>query len=184
VRKAYLVLWLGSAQHPASARNGRKKSQRTNGLLAIELITAACFFAAQARTTAESVAAYLADLSRDLQALGYEQVTLYLARNSTHRAKMQQQYAALTADLPIKMRFVHFAAYSPALNVVEYGIHWFRPHSLHHQSCHQRLVEVEDRLAGVVKQGIFTPEQIINILSHIEGLFSDKQNKGLSPERE
>lgn len=123
----------------------------------------------------------MAELATELQTHGYEQVTLYLDRNTTHLQKMQTSYHQQTAHLRIQIRFVHFAAYSPALNLVEYAIHWLRQHSLHHACCSQRLAQVNERLAEVVKGGIFTAEQIINILVHIENLVSDKQKQSLSP---
>jgi len=144
-------------------------------------VSAECYFSALERANAESVAAYLAQLATELQTQGYEQVTLYLDPDTTHLQKMQISYRQQTAHLAIQMRFVHFAAYSPALNLAEYAIHWLRQHSLHHACCSQRLAQVKERLAAVIKGGIFTAEQIVNILVHIEQLVSDKQKQNLSP---
>lgn len=94
---------------------------------------------------------------------------------------MQASYHQPTTHLKIQMRFVHFSAYSPALNLVAYAIHWLGQHRLPHSCCSQRLAPVKERLAEVVKGGIFTAEQIINLLVHIENLVSDKQKKSLSP---
>jgi transposase len=127
------------------------------------------------------VAAYLAEVAHQLHAQGYSRVTLFLDRNPTHLQAMQTAYEQLTADLPLRMRFVHFAPYSPTLNLVEYGIHWLRQRYLHQADCGQSLAEVGERLVRGVSQGIFSTEQIVNILVHIEALVENKQNSNLSP---
>jgi len=152
-----------------------------NGLLAINLLRAACFFSTVDRANAKAVAAYMAELAQDLQAQGYSRVTLFLDRNPTHLQAMQAAYEQLRAPLVLRMRFVDFAPYSPALNLVEYGIHWLRQTYLHQADCGQSLLEVRERLEAGVGRGIFNTEQITNILVHIERLIEDKQTAKLSP---
>lgn len=124
----------------------------------------------------------MADLALALQQRGYRSVSLYFDRNTTHLTRMRTEYARLSKDLSIQMRFIHLSAYSPALNPVEYVIHWIRQHSLHHASSRQTLDEVKDRLVDLLHhQVVFSKEQLINLLVHIEKLVIDKQKCNLSP---
>jgi transposase len=128
------------------------------------------------------VARYVFELATDLQARGYRQVSLYLDRNPTHLKRMQTEYARLSAALTIELRFVHFSPYSPGLNPVEYAIHWLRQRHLHHADRSQCLAEVKARLvASVNYQQVFSTEQLVNILVHIEELVIAKQNNNHSP---
>ena len=128
------------------------------------------------------VAQYMVELAGDLQQRGYEQVSVYLDCNTTHLKRMQTAYGILSKELTIQMRFVHFAAYSPALNPVEYAIHWIRQHSLHQATCRQCLTEVNQRLTNLLDhQVVLSQVQLVNILVHIEKLVEDKQKHSLSP---
>ena len=127
----------------------------------------------------------MVELAGDLQQRGYEQVSVYLDRNTTHLKRMQTTYANLSKELTIQMHFVHFAAYSPALNPVEYAIHWIRQRSLHQADCGQCLADVKQRLMGLLDhQVVLSQAQLINILVHIEKLIMDKNKHNLSPYRE
>jgi hypothetical protein len=151
-------------------------------LLGIELVSAECFFSATPKADALVIAQYMADLALSLQQRGYEQVDVYLDRNTTHLVKMQTAYGELSAGFHIHMRFLHFAAYSPALNPVEYLIHWTRQRYLHHGNCRQWLAEVKARLvAALDEQIVLSSDQLINLLVHIEKLVVDKQKPNLSP---
>lgn len=153
-----------------------------NGLLAIDLFSAECFFAAEAKADALVVARYVFELATDLQTRGYGKVCLYLDRNPTHLKRMQTEYARLSAGLTIQLRFVHFSPYSPGLNPVEYAIHWIRQRHLHHADRSQCLTQVKARLLALVNhQQVFSQEQLVNILAHIESLVVAKQNNNHSP---
>ena len=124
----------------------------------------------------------MADLATHFAAGGYQKVSVFLDRNSTHLTKMKDAYAGLTSGLAIEMRFIHFAPYSPALNPVEYLIHWIRQHSLHHADCKQTLAEVKQRLTSLLDhQIVLSQDQLVNILSHIEQLVVAKQKPAFSP---
>ena len=124
----------------------------------------------------------MADLARHYNSLGYTKLSVFLDRNSTHLVKMQTHYQTLTTDLGLSMAFIHFPAYSPALNLVEYLIHWVRQHSLHHADCKQDLEEVKTRLMALLDHKVVLSHiQLVNILSHIEKLIGDKQKINLSP---
>lgn len=141
-----------------------------------------CFFSALAQANAVSIAEYMADLARYYQELGYVKLVVFLDRNSTHLLKMRTQYQKLSSGFSVAVEFVHFATYSPALNPVEYLIHWVRQHSLHQADCKQTLAEVKQRLVSLLDhKSIFSFDQVVNILSHIERLVEGKQKVNLSP---
>ena len=127
----------------------------------------------------------MADLAGHYASLGYVKLRVFLDRNSTHLVKMRTHYESLSAGLGLVLEFVHFPAYSPALNPVEYLIHWVRQHSLHHADCRQNLVEVKARLMALLdRQIVLSTAQLENILVYIEKLIKDKQKINLSPKRE
>lgn len=141
-----------------------------------------CFFSALAQANAQTVAEYMADLGGHYASLGYVKLSVFLDRNSTHLVKMRTHYQALSAGQGLQIEFIHFAPYSPALNPVEYLIHWVRQKSLHHANCKQNLGEVKERLMALLNhQKVLSQEQLINILVHIENLIEDKQKSNLSP---
>ena len=141
-----------------------------------------CFFSALAQANAVSVAEYMADLARYYQALGYVKLIIFLDRNSTHLLKMRTHYQELSSGFSLTVEFVHFAPYSPALNPVEYLIHWIHQRSLHQADCKQTLVEVKQRLISLLDhKSIFSFDQVVNILLHVEKLIGDKKKANLSP---
>lgn len=146
------------------------------------MFSAECFFSALPKVDAHKVAEYMADLAGHYASLGYVKLSVFLDRNSTHLVKMRTHYESLSAGLGLAMEFVHFPAYSPALNLVEYLIHWVRQHSLHHADCKQTLAEVETRLMGLLDhQVVLSCAQLTNLLAHIEKIVEDKQKINLSP---
>ncbi len=145
-------------------------------------MSAECFFSAVPKADALVIAQYMADLALNLQQRGYQHVRVYLDRNTTHLVRMQTAYAELSAGLSIQTRFIHFAAYSPALNPVEYMIHWIRQRYLHHADSRQSLSDVKARLvAALDQQVVLSSDQLVNLLVHIEKLIKDKQKPNLSP---
>ena len=119
----------------------------------------------------QQIAEYFADLATQYQARGYDKLDVFLDRNTAHKAKMQNIYASLTAQLQIQVNFHLMAPYSPALNLVEYAIHLIRVKALHHADCKKSLPEFETYIKELCDdQKILTKEQIVNILQHIESL--------------
>jgi hypothetical protein len=143
------------------------------------------FFYGSSWVDSELVAGYFIDVAEQLQAKGYERVTVLLDRHSTHKGRMQEQFWVWYADagLQIGVEFVHYAAYSPWMNLVEYVIHWLRQSQLHHAPFGQTLGEVKSRLIGFLDtHRPFSGEQIINILCHIEAQLAERIKKcNLSP---
>ncbi len=129
----------------------------------------AWYFTSFAQATAVVVAQYMVDLAGQLLAQGYKRVSVYLDGNATHRQAMRKAYTELSHGLGIEVDFVHFAPYSPWMNVVEYGIHWLRQRYLHQADSDQTLADVEARLTrALATHQLLTADQVINILSHIE----------------
>ena len=119
----------------------------------------------------QQIAEYFADLAARYQAQGYDRLAVFLDRNTAHKAKMQNIYASLTAQLQIQVKFHLMAPYSPALNLVEYAIHLIPLKVLHHADCKKNLSGFETYIKELCdNQKILTKEQIINILEHIESL--------------
>jgi DDE superfamily endonuclease len=171
VRKAYILLRLGGKEYPPQIHHQRKKSERTNGLLAVELFSGDCVFQATKIARSEEIAQYFADLARNYEERGLEKIDIFLDRNPTHKAKMQSLFASLTEDLTIKTTFRLMASYSPKLNLVEYAIHLIRQKVLHHADCKTCLAEFESYIKELCdNKKILSKEQIINILQHIESL--------------
>jgi len=151
------------------------------------MLSAEVFF--QASETAQSldIARYFADLIRRYDARGCARLDIFFDRNTTHRQKMQGLLAELLAQdeiqTTIAVEFHLMPAYSPKLNLVEYAIHQVRLQVLHHADCKHSLPHFIERIKTVCSAGaIFSKEQIINIVGHIESLVLNSTNQ--SPERE
>ncbi len=139
-----------------------------------------CYFYGSPVASSDVVGAYLVDVARILEQKGYQQATILLDRHSTHQAKMKAHFRAccVQAGLLIEVNFVHFAAYSPWMNLVEYAIHLLRQRQLHHSSHKQDLAAVEARLdAYLAAHVLLTPEQIVNTMAHIEKLLKERLKK-------
>ena len=152
----------------------KKKKERTNGLLGIDLFTSDCIFQANPSAKSGQIAAYFAELAQNYQEKGINKLVIFLDRNPTHRNKMQTIFAELTAKLTIKTEFHLMAPYSPQLNLVEYAIHQIRYKILHHANPEMNLTQFQDIIQDYCqKQKIFTQKQIVNILEHIESLVNN-----------
>lgn len=119
----------------------------------------------------------MAHLTLEMDKLGVEQVEIVLDQNTTHKQKMQQLYQEELALLSLlerkqiktKVVFTYLPAYSPKLNLVEYAIHLLRQRCLHHRPYNMKMDQIEQRLKEeLLKQKLLSPNQIINILQHIE----------------
>jgi predicted XRE-type DNA-binding protein len=151
--------------------------------LSIDLVSADCFFVARNAAKSEDIAAYFADLAAQYQAKGFKQLVIFLDRNPTHKHKMQHMFAERTTHLDIQTRFHLMAAYSPKLNLVEYVIHLIRQKVLHHADCKTSLAAFESSIKELCDtHQLFSKEQIVNTLVHIESLILKSITQ--SPERE
>jgi transposase len=139
-------------------------------LLAIDLFEGECFFQANPVAQSKQIAHYFADLAAHYQSQGIEKLIVYLDNNPTHKNKMKTLYEQLTENLSIHLDFRYIAPYSPKLNLVEYAIHILRQKVTHQADCKTSLQEFEEQINELAQQKIFSKNQIINILEHIESL--------------
>lgn len=140
-------------------------------MLAVELFSGECFFAAQKVARSQQVAQYFADVCVLLEQRKYRQVHIFLDQSRTHKEKMMNIFKELSRKTAIGVTFHLMATYSPKLNLVEYLIHAVRQRYLHHADCNKTMEQIEDMLLEKLNgQRIFTQEQIINTLAHIEQL--------------
>lgn len=96
---------------------------------------------------------------------------------------MKNRFHQKTETLTIQTCFHHFAPYSPKLNVVEYAIHLIRLKILHHADYKTPLHQFQNLIQELCDHHkILNPQQIVNILCHIENLVP--KNQIFSPERE
>lgn len=125
----------------------------------------------------DDVARYMAHLTVEMDRQGVERVEILLDNNPTHKQKMQELYLEEVEQLgkgqgkeiKTELVFTFLPAYSPKLNLVEYAIHLLRLRCLHHRPYNMKMQQVEERIQRELqKQKLLTPQQIINILQHIE----------------
>lgn len=162
---------MGEEEYASEGKNRRKKIERFNGLLGIELFGAEFFFQAAKKAKSEHIAQYFAAVVEELQLKGYARVDIFLDRNATHKTKMQTIFRELTQHLTIQTTFHLMAAYSPKLNLVEYAIHLIRQKVLHHADHKTSLAQFEQAIKEQCDKGnILNKDQIINILDHIDAL--------------
>lgn len=125
----------------------------------------------------DDVARYMAHLTLEMDRQGVERVEIMLDNNTTHKQKMQQLYAEEVEKLGqehkrqirTQLVFTFLPAYSPKLNLVEYAIRLLRLRCLHHRPFNMKMHQMEERIQRELqKQKLLTPQQILNILQHIE----------------
>lgn len=162
---------MGREKYPSKSKNGRKKIERFNGLLGIELFSSECFFQAVPQAKSAEIAQYFADLAEGFQNKGFKKVHIFFDRNPTHKNKMQAIFHQLTKHLTVQFQFHLMAAYSPKLNLVEYAIHLIRQKVLHHADSSKTIADFEYAINNLcVNNPVLNKNQIINVLTHIEGL--------------
>lgn len=96
---------------------------------------------------------------------------IFLDQNTTHKEKMMTIFEELGQELSIKPVFHLIAAYSPKLNLVEYLIHAVRQRYLHHADSNKTMNEIKEMLIEKLnRKKIFTQNEIVNTLAHIEAM--------------
>lgn len=112
------------------------------------------------------MAQYFTEVAQQCQDQGYQRLDVFLDRNPTHKAKMQQLFAQATIGLNIQVRFHLLPAYSPKLNLVEYAIHLIRQKVLHHADYKTTLSQFESHVKELCNnQKLLSKDQIMNILN-------------------
>lgn len=145
-----------------------------NAFLGIDIFTGECFFDTNEQSDSAVIAQYFADLAEKYEAIGKKDLYIFMDNNPTHKEKMQAIFRGLTQKLMIKTNFRFISTYSPKLNLVEYGIHKIRQKVLHHADCKLNLADLKTRIRALCEEGIFTFEQIDNILVYIKSLVQNK----------
>ncbi|NEO74638.1 IS630 family transposase [Moorena sp. SIO3H5] len=169
--------WAEVNTRPEVPSNEKRKRNRVNGFLSVDAITGKEYLLLSPHAKTEDVASYLGLLFDDLHSEGYEDITIYLDNNSTHKKKMKSKLARLLPLLglegKVNIEFSHIPAYSPDFNLAEYIIHQIRLQILHHMPIDATLDSIEVELETYLdKHQLQTPEQIKNTLEHIFNLTS------------
>lgn len=151
--------------------------RRLNGMLAIDVESGEEWLWLSSHSQSDDVARYMAHLALELDSQGVEQAQILLDNNTTHRQKMQGLYLEEVQKLGLEqgreiktqLVFTFLPAYSPKLNLVEYAIHLLRLRCLHHRPYNMKMHQIEERIQRELrKKKLLSPEQITNILQHIE----------------
>lgn len=169
--------WAEVNTRPEVPSNEKRKRNRVNGFLSVDAITGKEYLLLSPHAKTEDIASYLGLLFDDLHSEGYEDITIYLDNNSTHKKKMKSKLARLLPLLDLEgkvnIEFSHIPAYSPDFNLAEYIIHQIRLQILHHMPIDATLDSIEVELETYLdKHQLQTPEQIKNTLEHIFNLTS------------
>lgn len=142
-------------------------------MLAIDIWDGECVLATNPTAKSELIAHYFADLALRYHRKGIHRLIIYLDNNPAHKTKMKTLFTQLTSKLSIQVVFRYIAPYSPALNLVEYGIHLIRQKVTHHAHYESTLAELECAIKEICHKKILRPTQIVNILQHIESSISE-----------
>lgn len=142
----------------------------------MDVFTGKCYFDTNEQANSATIAAYFADVAAQYEAAQIKKVVVFMDNNPTHKEKMQALFRELTSHSAIEVVFRFISTYSPKLNLVEYGIHKIRQKVLHHADCKLNLVDLKARIGTVCEEGVFTCEQIANILTHIQLSVPNKVN--------
>ena len=91
------------------ARESRrmKKRERTNGLLAVEVFSAECYFQAKPKAKSVDIADFMAALAKTLHTQGYSSADIFLDNNPTHKNKMKTAFYE-QLEVPITVRCASF----------------------------------------------------------------------------
>lgn len=126
----------------------------------------------QKNHSSEDVSDDFWELCQDCLRAGFDQLTIILDNNSTHKKlrKYQLKFHLINAQISDKIvvYFIQTPTYSPNFNWVEYIIHLLRLKLLHHLSWDVNIQQVQDKLEKFFQfNQLQTPEQIQNIIRHI-----------------
>lgn len=154
--------------------NEKKKRQRLNGLLAVDLATGKEYLQLSPQAYAIDIGDYFYDLACAAQREGYHQLTVVIDNNSTHKDKMRYHLWLKMKANPasplqdFNVNFVNTPRYSPDFNLAEYIIHQLRLQLLHHLPANVTLDDIKEKLVAFLKDHqLQTSQQIRNTLNHI-----------------
>lgn len=152
--------------------NEKKKRDRLNGLLAVDAHTGQEHLKLTPQAKTEDLVDYFCDLALDTHQAGYQQLTIIIDNNSTHKDKMRYHLWLKAKSQPdlqeFRFKFINTPSYSPDFNLAEYLIHQLRLALLHHLPAEVTLVEIEAKIVNFFKDNhLQTPQQIANTINHI-----------------
>ena len=154
------------------ASNEKKKRERLNGLLAVDAQTGQEYIQLTPTAKTEDVVDYFYDLALDTHQDGFNQLTIIMDNNSTHKDKMRYALWLKTKSQPdlqdFRLKFINTPSYSPDFNLAEYLIHQLRLTLLHHLPADVTLTDIQDKIVDFFKDNhLQTPQQIANTINHI-----------------
>lgn len=152
--------------------NEKKKRDRLNGLLAVDAHTGQEHLKLTPQAKTEDLVDYFCDLALDTHQASYQQLTIIIDNNSTHKDKMRYHLWLKAKSQPdlqeFRFKFINTPSYSPDFNLVEYLIHQLRLALLHHLPADVTLAEIEAKIVNFFKDNhLQTPQQITNTINHI-----------------
>jgi transposase len=152
--------------------NEKKKRDRLNGLLAVDAHTGQEHLKLTPQAKTEDLVDYFCDLALDTHQAGYQQLTIIIDNNSTHKDKMRYHLWLKAKSQPdlqeFRFKFINTPSYSPDFNLAEYLIHQLRLALLHHLPADVTLAEIEAKIVNFFKDNhLQTPQQIANTINHI-----------------
>lgn len=150
----------------------KKKRERLNGLLAVDAQTGQEYLKLTPQAKSEDLVDYFCDLAMDTRQAGYQQLTIVIDNNSTHKDKMRYHLWLKAKSQPelqeFRFKFINTPSYSPDFNLAEYIIHQLRLALLHHLPVEVTLADIEAKIVNFFKGNqLQTPQQITNTLNHI-----------------
>lgn len=152
--------------------NEKKKRDRLNGLLAVDAHTGQEHLKLTPQAKTEDLVDYFCDLALDTHQAGYQQLTIIIDNNSTHKDKMRYHLWLKAKSQPdlqeFRFKFINTPSYSPDFNLAEYLIHQLRLALLHHLPAEVTLAEIETKIDDFFQDNhLQTPQQIANTINHI-----------------
>lgn len=152
--------------------SNERQRHKLNGLLCVDALTGEEFLRLSAKAKTEDVSVYLAELCLDCVELGFDQLSIVLDNNTTHKQKMRTQLTQHLQQMglinEIVVEFIYLPAYSPKLNLVEYVIHLLRLRFLHHLPLGTSLEKIEQQLEQFLQSDQFlSSEQVQKTLNFI-----------------
>jgi transposase len=150
----------------------KKKRARLNGLLAVDAQTGQEHLKLTPTAKTEDLVDYFYDLALATHQDGFNQLTIIMDNNSTHKDKMRYSLWLKAKNQPdlqdFQFKFINTPSYSPDFNLAEYIIHQLRLALLHHLPAEVTLSDIKDKIANFFKDNqLQTPQQITNIINHI-----------------
>lgn len=171
-RPSLFYAWAEVNTRPEIPSDEKRTRHKVNGFLGVDAISGKEHLILNPDSKSEDVASYIALLCDDISKEGYDKLTIYLDRNSTHKEKMLKKLKILLAVLGLEDKITvelnHIPSYSPKLNLAEYIIHQIRLQILHHMPVDATIESIEAEIESYLQnKQLQTPQQIQKSIKHI-----------------